>query len=107
MPTTQSPVGSYVQRRLEAQLLGGLTLRYNGQLLSQSAFRRRKSLVLLLRLLTSPGHRLPVDSILELFWPEHDPRVGAHNLRTVLSEIRAALPDRDAANPVVRLDASL
>src|SRR5947209_16561270 len=107
MPTTQSPDGPGTPRRLEAQLLGGLVLRYDGQPLPESAFRRRKSLILLLRLLTSPGHRQPVDTMVELLWPEQDPEVGAHNLRTVLSEIRAALPDRTAPNPVVRLDVTL
>jgi predicted ATPase/DNA-binding SARP family transcriptional activator/Tfp pilus assembly protein PilF len=107
MHKTQAPIDRQVPCRLEARLLGGLVFRYNGQPLPESAFRRRKSLLLLLRLLAEPAHRLPVDAILELLWPEQDPQVAAVNLRAVLGGIRAALPDRAAQNPVVRLDASL
>ncbi|MGH2347813.1 MAG: ATP-binding protein, partial [Chloroflexota bacterium] len=107
MRKAQAPVDRQAPCRLEARLLGGLVFRYNGQPLPESAFRRRKSLLLLLRLLAGPGHRLPVDAILELLWPEQDPQISAVNLRAVLSGIRLALPDRAAPNPVVRLDASL
>src|SRR4051794_29582709 len=93
--------------RLEAQLLGVVALHFNGQPLQDSAFRRRKSRPLLLSLLASPAHHLPVDSILELLWPEQDPRTSTANLRAVLSEIRAALPDRAAPNPVVRREDAL
>ncbi len=107
MLKTQVPADRRAVRRFEARLLGGVTFRYDGRPLPETAFRRRKSLLLLLRLLADPGHRLPVDSILELLWPEQDPQAAAVNLRAVLGGIRLALSDRAAPNPVVRLDAGL
>src|SRR5262249_10368684 len=93
--------------RLEARLLGGLTLLYDDHPLPEVAFHRRQSLTLLLRLLVEPTHRLPTDSIMELLWPEQDPQAATANLRAVLSGIRSAPPDRTAPNPVARLGDAL
>src|SRR5690348_10190618 len=107
MRTARTPPSHGTPHRLEARLLGALALHYDGQPLPEAAFRRRKGLLLLLRLLAVPGHRLPTEAILEWLWPERDPAVSAHRLRTVLSDLRAALPDRAAPHPLVRLDATL
>src|SRR5690348_16110129 len=107
MRTARTPPSHGTPHRLEARLLGALALHYDGQPLAETAFRRRKGLLLLLRLLAVPGHRLPTEIILEWLWPEQEPQAGAHRLRTVLSDLRAALPGPASPNPVARLDATL
>lgn len=79
------------QIRLEARLLGGCTLRYDGQTVPEQAFRRRRALTLLLLLLVTPDHRLTRDAALETLWPEGDPATGIANLQAVVSALRAAL----------------
>jgi predicted ATPase/DNA-binding SARP family transcriptional activator len=89
----QRPSAPKIERRsvLEARLLGGCALRYEGRPLPDTAFRRRRTFTLLLYLLSVPDQRAPREQILELLWPEKDPEESERGLRVVLSDLRAAL----------------
>ncbi|HWE62908.1 MAG TPA: BTAD domain-containing putative transcriptional regulator, partial [Chloroflexota bacterium] len=75
--------------RIEARLLGSCVLRSDGRPIAESAFRRRRTLVLLLFLLSVPHHRAPREQVLELLWPEQDPEESERGLRVVLTDLRA------------------
>ena len=79
---------------LEACLLGGCTLRYNGVLLPQETFRRRRAFILLLLLLITPDHRLPRESVVEVLWPEGNPDGGVAGLHKIVGALREVLRGR-------------
>jgi predicted ATPase/DNA-binding SARP family transcriptional activator len=92
-----------VRLRFQGRLLGGCVLHYNGRLIPEAAFRRRRSLFLLLQLLLAPNHRLTRDQVLDLLWPEAEPEAAAAGLRVVLSDLRAACTaGSDDPSPVAR-----
>ena len=95
---------------LRAHLLGSVRLAVGDRLIPDHAWRRRSARALFLLLLTTPGHRLPRDRVLDLLWPESPPdsalnalRVALHALRRVLEpELRAG---RESAYVDSRADA--
>src|SRR5579872_4778979 len=86
---------------LEARLLGGCDLRYQGRHVPAFAFKRRRSLTLLLWLLTIPEHRAPRTQALAVLWPEKHPEESESGLRVVLADLRAGLGERVVYSPVM------
>ena len=66
-----------VRLRFQGRLLGRCVLHYNGRLIPEASFRRRRSLFLLLQLLLIPNHRLTRDQVLDLLWPDAEPEAAA------------------------------
>jgi len=69
-------------------LLGPLEVRLDGRLV---AIGSRKQRVLLCALLATPGHVVPVDTLVALLWGDEPPASVAVTLRSVASRLRNAL----------------
>src|SRR5919201_6035161 len=76
---------------LRAYLLGGFRVEVQGRVLGEHARPRKKARQLLKCLLTRPNRRMLKEELLELLWPESEPRAAAASLRTTLSAMRQAL----------------
>lgn len=76
---------------LEIDLLGGLVVRLGGKVLPDSAWKRRKSAVILAMLAASPRHSCSRFEMIEAFWPESDYAAGRNCLYSALSSLRRAI----------------
>lgn len=87
---------------LRVQTLGSLAV-WRGEVnLQAAAWTNRRATALFMCLLSTPGHRLHREQASELLWPETDPTVGAHRLRTVVHWLRQVLDDPRASASYLR-----
>jgi predicted ATPase len=70
-------------------LLGGFTATVEGAVAPAWRLRRAKTIVKLLAL--APGRRIHRDVLVEQFWPDADPAVGANNFHQALHAARRAI----------------
>jgi predicted ATPase/DNA-binding SARP family transcriptional activator len=85
---------------LEARLLGGCALRYQGRPVPTTAFKRRRSLTLLLFLLSISDRQASRHTVLELLWPDKHIPDSENGLRVVLSDLRAGFGESSACSPI-------
>lgn len=79
---------------LKISTLGGLSVQARALNLGSAALRQRRAGELLAILLISPGRSLPVESVLEAFWPDKDPAAAQALFHHATSSLRRALePD--------------
>lgn len=75
----------------EVRLLGRGTVMAQDRVVDTSAWRTAKTYDLLRVLALSGGRPVPVDTLVELFWPFADPVRGGTSLRTATCQIRKVL----------------
>lgn len=64
------------------------------------ACRSRRAMTLLRYLLACPYHSAPREELIDLLWPESDPRNALHNLHVAVSALRDYL--EDSSGPCIR-----
>jgi predicted ATPase/DNA-binding SARP family transcriptional activator len=79
---------------LTAQLLGQIRISVNGSTIPDDAWPRRTSRLLLLLLLTSPGHRLHRDTVIDALWPDVPPDAATKSLYVTVHGLRRVLEPR-------------
>ncbi|MHB1134882.1 MAG: BTAD domain-containing putative transcriptional regulator [Chloroflexota bacterium] len=85
---------------LDLRCLGSFSVARDGQLLPARSFVRRRSLTLLKLLVTRRGKQLHREELIELLWPEGDPRLTARLFAVAVHYLRRALePDALAGQP--------
>jgi predicted ATPase/DNA-binding SARP family transcriptional activator len=85
-----SPADSY-PAPLRAHLLGPVRLAVGEAPIADDAWRRRTARSVLLLLLSTPGHVLPRDRVLDLLWPDAAPDAALNALYLALSALRRTL----------------
>jgi DNA-binding SARP family transcriptional activator len=79
---------------LKITTLGGWRVQAGGQRVDPQILRQRRAGELLALLLISPGHSLPIDQVMDTFWPDKDPASAQPLLYHATSILRRALgPD--------------
>jgi DNA-binding SARP family transcriptional activator len=79
---------------LKIVTLGGWRVQAGGQRVDPQILRQRRAGELLALLLISPGHCLPIDQVMDTFWPDKDPASAQPLLYHATSILRRALgPD--------------
>ncbi|MBI2876773.1 MAG: GAF domain-containing protein [Candidatus Tectomicrobia bacterium] len=73
---------------LEIRCLGPFELYCRGSLITPDRVMRRKALTLLKILLTHDGRPVSKDTLIELLWPEVNPKAGAGRLRVIVHALR-------------------
>jgi predicted ATPase/DNA-binding SARP family transcriptional activator len=71
-------------------LLGGFAVTVDGTVV-EDGWRLRKAKTLVKLLALAPGHRLHREAVLDLLWPDVDPRAAANNLHQAIHAARRAL----------------
>lgn len=82
---------------LRARLLGPVEIEVGRRALPARAWPRRQARSLLLLLLSTPGHRVPRDVVLESFWPDRPLDAGLNALYKSLHTLRRMLEPAIAA----------
>lgn len=80
-----------VAPKLDLRLLGAFEARRGGVVLPVDAFARRRALTLLKILLTNYGRAVVRDELIELLWPDEQPKDGVQMLKIVVHYLRRAL----------------
>lgn len=76
---------------LELRCLGPFVAFHRGRSIPAEAFTRRKALVLLKLLAIRAGAPVHRDVLIELLWPEVDPRQGANRLHGLVHDLRSVI----------------
>ena len=76
---------------LRIRTLGAFQLWRDGMPLPDATWRRRKAAALLKCLLSTEGHRLHRDQVLEVLWPDQAPAAAAANLDYTVHHLRRLL----------------
>lgn len=76
---------------LRLRLLGGFQVKVNGRAVPDSAWQRRSARGLVKLLATEPGHRLHREQVLDILWPDLEPRSAINSFRQALHLARRAL----------------
>ncbi len=88
--------GSESNSGIKACLIGGLVVKVNGKDLRVSEWQNKRAVRLLLYLLLSPKHRIPVDHLCYLLWPkERNSRDIRKRLYTAVSFLRGRMGKSD------------
>ena len=82
--------------RLRVEVLGGLRVIGDGQVVSEDAWRGRRPGELIALLALADGHRLTRDAVVECLWPQLDVEAGLANLHKVAHLVRTTLGIRSA-----------
>ena len=77
-------------------LLGGFRVSVGSRVLGDDSWRLRKAAGLVKVLALAPGHRLHRERVMDLLWPDLDPRAAANNLNHVLHHARRTLDPANA-----------
>ena len=77
-------------------LLGGFRVSVGSRVVGDDSWRLRKAASLVKVLALSPGHRSHRERVMDLLWPDLDPKAAANNLNHILHHARRTL---DPANP--------
>lgn len=84
------------------ELLGSLSARRGERALTH--FRTHQTGALLACLANSPNRVFRREELIDLFWPEHEPKSGQNCLRIALSHLRSHLEEEDEKNQVLFAD---
>ncbi len=76
---------------LEIRCFGAFELHLQGKLVMPDLFRRRGALTLLKILVIQGGRPVARDALVELLWPEADPRTAANRLHVLVHALRQAI----------------
>jgi predicted ATPase/DNA-binding SARP family transcriptional activator len=76
---------------IRAALLGETRISVGTRWITDEDWPRRNARNLLLLLLATPGHRLPRDRVLDLLWPETEPKRATNALYVALHGLRRVL----------------
>ena len=76
---------------VEVRLLGTFCVTVSGTPVDPHAWRLAKAQHIVKLLALAPRHRLHRDELLELLWPDREPRAAANNLYQALSAVRRAI----------------
>jgi len=85
---------------LAIRLLGGFQVSIGPRAIEEGAWRLRRAATLLKLLALAPGHRLLRDQVLDVLWPDDDPKAAANRLHYTLHVARRML---DSASGRLRL----
>jgi len=91
---------------LRLQLLGGFRVWVGSSVIEEDAWRLRKAASLLKLLALTSSHRLHREQLLDLLWPDLDPKAAANNLHHALHVARRLLTPA-GPSPFLRLQAEL
>lgn len=103
----QSGQAGLSPRLLRVESLGGFSLHWGEQVVSDTGWKSGKSRVLMARLALAWGQPLSCEYLMELLWPEHSAQRGRKNLSQCLSEVKATLGLSVEANLWLRTPSSL
>ena len=84
-----TPLGEPEAVRVE--LLGGFRVSVGSLVIEVSEWRLRKAASLVKLLALAPAHRMHRERVMDLLWPNLDPRAAANNLRYTLYKARRIL----------------
>ncbi len=76
---------------MEVRLLGSFTVSIDGEVVAADAWRLGKAKDVIKLLALASRHRLHRDQLIDILWPDHDPKSGANNLYQALSAARRAI----------------
>ena len=76
---------------MEVRLLGTFSVTVSGTPVDPHAWRLAKAQHIVKLLALAPRHRLHRDELIELLWPDREPRSAANNLYQALSAVRRAV----------------
>src|SRR5438445_4011904 len=76
---------------IEVRLLGGFSATVDGELVPERAWRLRKARTLVKLLALASRRTLHRGQVIDLLWPEHEPRRAANNLDQAVHAARRAL----------------
>lgn len=88
--------------RIEVSVLGGISVRVDGECLDERSWHRRQAKLLLAMLALSPRHSLQRREAIEELWPDLDMTRGRENLYTVLSSLRSTLGQTSESSKYIR-----
>lgn len=80
-----------VLSEVEIRLLGSFSMSINGEVLAADAWRLGKAKDVVKLLALAPQHRLHRDQLIDILWPDRNPKSGANNLYQALSAARRAI----------------
>jgi DNA-binding SARP family transcriptional activator len=86
---------------LRIELFGRFRVVVGGRTVPDEAWRRRRPAALLKLLALAPGHRLHREQVMDVLWPELDPRAAAANLRKAVHDARRSLGTEAGADLLV------
>jgi predicted ATPase/DNA-binding SARP family transcriptional activator/DNA-binding CsgD family transcriptional regulator len=87
----QSTSENEVPQVLSVELLGGFQVLVGCRGIKESKWRLKKAAGLVKLLALAPGHRLHRERVVNLLWPDLDPKAAANNLRYALHNARRTL----------------
>lgn len=76
---------------LRIRLLGGFHVSIGPRTIEEGAWRLRRAAILLKLLALAPGHRLLREQVLDVLWPDDDPKAAANRLHHALHVARGIL----------------
>ncbi len=76
---------------LEIRCLGAFELRLRGKLITPDMFSRREALTLLKILVIQGGRPVTRDALVELLWPEADPKSATNRFHVLVHALRRAI----------------
>jgi DNA-binding SARP family transcriptional activator len=88
-------------------LLDGFRVAVGSRTIEKGRWRLQKAASLVKLLALAPGHRLHREQIIELLWPELEPKAAANNLHQVLHVARRTLEPEAVASSYLHLRAEL
>lgn len=100
-PASETPGPDYGDQGafLNIRCLGPFELYRQGRLITPEMFVRRGAQTLLKVLLVHEGRPVPRDALMELLWPETDPRTAANRLYVLVHTLRRTIePSRDGSH---------
>lgn len=87
---------------LRIGLLGGFRVEVDAREVDRDAWRLRKARSLVKLLALTPGHRLHREQLMDVLWPDLDPRAAANQLRKAVHAARTALsPDPEGRRATI------
>lgn len=80
---------------LTLRVLGGFSVSVGGEMVTESAFSRKKARALLKLLAIQPGYRLHREQAIDILWPDLEPQAASAQLYKAVHQIRQALAGTD------------
>lgn len=97
-------MGNIDGQRLAIQVLGGFRVTVDSVEVPAEAWSRRNAAAIVKILALAPGHRVHREHVMDLLWPDSDPKQAANNLYQTLHVARRALEQaHPQAGDVLRL----
>lgn len=93
--------------RLNVLSLGSFQVRVGAELITEKSWRTQAVRWMLARLALEWGRPVPVDVLLEQFWPEMPEEKSRNNLNYTISTLRQILRVGDGPDPILRATGSL